>query len=283
MTQIRPIFTDYSSARIRYISVIRVQLTLYFLSSTKKRKTQNHKPPKPMPAQLEIRSEEIQEIMGSVPKWLTRWGSTIVLATLVLLLIGAFFFPYPDVVNARVRLELKRPPELIKTGQSGTLTQLAVRSGEWVRVGQPLYTFQQQDGSIRAVNAPRSGRVQWLRPLSAGDVAPAGEALIALHDSTRQYVATAEVDGDDVGSIRPGMPVTLQLSAYPTQKYGSLQGEVFAVSPLPVEGNYQVSIKLPTDLRFQHGGTAPREAVLSGSAQIITQQRRLLTQLFSKS
>ncbi|KAB7727292.1 HlyD family efflux transporter periplasmic adaptor subunit [Rudanella paleaurantiibacter] len=236
-----------------------------------------------MPAQLEIRSEEIQEIMGSVPKWLTRWGSTIVFATLMLLLIGAFFFPYPDVVNARVRLELKRPPELLKTGQSGTLTHLAVRAGELVRAGQPLFTYQLPDGSTRSVNAPRKGRVQWLRPLAVGDVAPAQEALIALHDTTRQYVATAEVNGDDMGSIRPGMPVTLQLSAYPAQKYGSLQGEVYAVSPLPVEGNYQVSIKLPTDLRFQHGGTALREAVLSGTAQIITQQRRLLTQLFSKS
>lgn len=49
---------------------------------------------------IEIRSEEYQEVLGASPNWLLRAGITIILLVIVILLIGSWFFKYPDVLNS---------------------------------------------------------------------------------------------------------------------------------------------------------------------------------------
>ncbi len=46
--------------------------------------------------EINLRSEEVQEIMGRIPSWIERWGITAVGLLLIVILAGAAFFPYPD-------------------------------------------------------------------------------------------------------------------------------------------------------------------------------------------
>ena len=45
---------------------------------------------------IELRSEEVQEVMGQVPAWIVRWGITLLFLVVVALLVGSCFFKYPD-------------------------------------------------------------------------------------------------------------------------------------------------------------------------------------------
>ena len=47
---------------------------------------------------IEFRSEPVQEILGSVPSWIIRWGTSLFFVIIVLLLVGSWFFRYPEVV-----------------------------------------------------------------------------------------------------------------------------------------------------------------------------------------
>ena len=42
----------------------------------------------------ELRSEDVQEILGTPPHWLVRWGTTVVLAGFVMILCAAWFIRY---------------------------------------------------------------------------------------------------------------------------------------------------------------------------------------------
>jgi multidrug resistance efflux pump len=237
-----------------------------------------------MPAQLEVRSEEIQEIMGAVPRKLIRWGSMAVFLVLAALLTGAYFFPYPDVISTRVRLQVKHPPQLVRPETSGTLTTLPVPTGRYVQAGDLLFAYQPPSGPPRRQLAPRTGQLQWLVPLQPGDQLEPGTSLMAVVDTTRQYVATADISPNVVGKIRPGLPITLKLNAYPAAEYGTLQGQVYAISPVPVDSLYRVSILLPRSSFYTKNPTAqPQESVLWGTGQIITSQKRLLLRLFEKA
>ena len=44
---------------------------------------------------IELRSEEVQEVMGQVPAWIVRWGITLLFLVVVALLVGSCFFKYP--------------------------------------------------------------------------------------------------------------------------------------------------------------------------------------------
>jgi len=73
---------------------------------------------------IEIRSEEVQEILSYVPNWMIRYGNTFVFLLLLLLLAISWFVKYPDVITAEVVVTTKIPPEKIyakSTGQIGSI------------------------------------------------------------------------------------------------------------------------------------------------------------------
>lgn len=50
---------------------------------------------------INLRSEEVQEIMGRIPTWIERWGITAIGLLLMIILAGAALFPYPDTLIGR--------------------------------------------------------------------------------------------------------------------------------------------------------------------------------------
>ena len=39
----------------------------------------------------ELRSEEVQEVMGQIPSWIVRWGIGVLFLALLILLVGCYF------------------------------------------------------------------------------------------------------------------------------------------------------------------------------------------------
>ena len=51
--------------------------------------------------EINIRSEEVQEIMGRIPSWTERWGITVIALFFCILFTGAAFFPIPESLSGR--------------------------------------------------------------------------------------------------------------------------------------------------------------------------------------
>lgn len=86
----------------------------------------------------ELRSDEVQELLARPPKWLLRWGITVVLAVLTLLFAGAWFIHYPDLVRASFKLTSANAPRAVLTRSDGKLVRLFVREGQAVKAGAAL-------------------------------------------------------------------------------------------------------------------------------------------------
>ena len=59
---------------------------------------------------IELRSEEVQEILGTPPGWMTRYGTLIFLIALVVIGYIGFLVKYPDTVESKVKISLTDPP-----------------------------------------------------------------------------------------------------------------------------------------------------------------------------
>ncbi|WBX75933.1 HlyD family efflux transporter periplasmic adaptor subunit [Tenacibaculum ovolyticum] len=68
---------------------------------------------------IEIRSEEVQEILSHVPNWMIRWGNTLFLALILMLLFITWFVKYPDVISSEVMVTTSFPPEKIYAKSTG--------------------------------------------------------------------------------------------------------------------------------------------------------------------
>lgn len=87
---------------------------------------------------IELRSEEVQEILMRVPSWLLRWGITVVFMVLILILAGAWMVHYPDLVQASFKLTSANTPKAILTRTDGKLIRLFAKEGQRVKAGTVL-------------------------------------------------------------------------------------------------------------------------------------------------
>lgn len=53
---------------------------------------------------IELRSEKVRHIIGEVPSCIVRYGITIITIIILGLLVGAYFIPYPETINAKVQM-----------------------------------------------------------------------------------------------------------------------------------------------------------------------------------
>ena len=87
---------------------------------------------------IELCSEEFQEVLGSVPSWILRWGITVLAIIVVLLLIGSSIIKYPDAVSATITLTSSIPPAGVLAGSSGKIKEMYVSDNEIVSEGDYL-------------------------------------------------------------------------------------------------------------------------------------------------
>ncbi len=81
---------------------------------------------------LRERSEDVQEILGTPPKWPIMWGTTIIFFTLVVLLILCWIIKYPDELQAEIILTTTIPPSAVVAKSSGKIS-LMVNENERVK------------------------------------------------------------------------------------------------------------------------------------------------------
>ncbi len=91
---------------------------------------------------VELRSEEVQEILGTPPGWLVRRGTFIVFVGFGLMLAAAWFVRYPDVVTADVEITTKTPPVEVVSRSDGRIAELLVADTALVQPNQHLAVLQ---------------------------------------------------------------------------------------------------------------------------------------------
>lgn len=84
----------------------------------------------------EVHSEDVQDIVGRAPKWVVRRGIVVIACIVSLLLLGAWFIKYPEVVSAPVSITSSPPPVKLVTRSAGRIAAIAVRDKEQVAVHQ---------------------------------------------------------------------------------------------------------------------------------------------------
>ncbi len=87
---------------------------------------------------IELRSEEVQEILTKVPHWMIRWGNVMFLALTLLLFIMSYVIRYPDIILSEAVLTTKIPPQKEYAKITAKISAILVEDNQEVIKGQPL-------------------------------------------------------------------------------------------------------------------------------------------------
>lgn len=87
---------------------------------------------------IQLKSEEVQEILGTPPSSILRWGVTAIFLVIALLLLFSYLIKYPDVVKAEAIITTKNPPIKISSFATGNIEKIFTTNQEQVFENQRL-------------------------------------------------------------------------------------------------------------------------------------------------
>ena len=93
---------------------------------------------------IEVLNEEIQEILGTPPGWILRFGTLIFLIVIVILIWLSYWIQYPDVVVSEIIVSFNDPPSKLISPKSGYLNKLHVVHNQEVKKGQLLISYNSE-------------------------------------------------------------------------------------------------------------------------------------------
>lgn len=149
-----------------------------------------------------------------------------------------------------------------------------------IRQWQRTYTFV----------APINGKIDFLNFLKNNDFIHAGQELFKIVPNQNEILGQMYLPEQGSGKIKEGQDVIIKLENYPYNEYGSVKGKVTTISLatnqqiLPDNQNkintYLVNIDLPQGLTTNYGAVLNFHAEAKGTAEIITENRRIIQRLF---
>lgn len=91
---------------------------------------------------IQLRSEEVQEILSRPPHWLVRWGISVICSLIVLCFAGSFFFYYPDIIQSEITVTTQNPPAWLIARSTGVLKEKYKQDKSPVKKGELIAVLE---------------------------------------------------------------------------------------------------------------------------------------------
>ena len=91
---------------------------------------------------IELRSEQVQEVLETPPGWLIRWGNAVILAVIVLVFTMSYFIKYPEFVPAPIVVTSQNPPEKLQSRTDSKIEKIFISNHQKVKKGDVLMVLQ---------------------------------------------------------------------------------------------------------------------------------------------
>ncbi|WP_157593678.1 HlyD family efflux transporter periplasmic adaptor subunit [Pontibacter actiniarum] len=223
----------------------------------------------------------MEEIIGRVPHWITRWGVTILFIVSVIGVGISNTISFPDSVSAEVLIQAKEQPGkvLLKRDDANQEFIFHVKEEDWVTPGDTLFVHKNDSKNIcEAITTPMAGRVFIAKGIDASNTQ---DYVVWVVPETTDFEIKLLYPVKGSGRIILGQEVVITVDNYPTADFGFLTGKITKILPVPVEGKVQSYVTLDTKkLRTNLGQELPIKYSMVGKAEIILENKTIAGRIF---
>ena len=132
------------------------------------------------------------------------------------------------------------------------------------------------------ITAPFEGSLIYAGIIQENQTITAGQPLFYLHPNETSYFGELALAQASFGKVSKGQQVLVQLSGYPYAEFGSVYGQVEYISEIPVRDSlFFARVEFPSGLVTNYGREIPPRNGMTGQAEIITQDMRLLQRVYN--
>ncbi|MFC6266037.1 HlyD family secretion protein [Flavobacterium panici] len=137
---------------------------------------------------------------------------------------------------------------------------------------------------------PIDGKIDFLNFIKNNDYIQSGQELFKIIPDNNQIIGQVNLPENGSGKVKVDQNVIIKLNNYPYNEYGSIKGKVKRISLATNQqtlsdnqnkiNSYLVDIDLPFGLKTNYGVELNFHAEAKGTAEIITEDRRLIERFF---
>lgn len=228
---------------------------------------------------LDLRSEEVQEVMGRVPRRIGVWNVGVAAVVLVLFAVWGCLLRAPERTAVPVTVTAYPDPVAVTAPAAGVLSVGLMCNGSYVTDGSPVARIVRGRDTL-VLKAPAPGTLEAERWF-AGRAVRAGDTLFRIvPEHVAPPVCFGRLTAEQAATARPGQTVRLRFAAYPEADYGFVEGRIACVSPLSdAGGGYYFEVSLPPALTTSAGRRIPFAYDLAAEAELVSQGQPWLRRL----
>lgn len=131
------------------------------------------------------------------------------------------------------------------------------------------------------LQAPVAGRLSWSDYWSSHQYVKAGsEVFTVVPTEGHGIIGRLALPMWNSGKVKPGQTVNIKLEGFPHTQYGVLTGTIKSIAPAPAGQHYDIRVTVPQTLQTSHGQQLSFRQEMQGTADIVTEDIRLLERVF---
>jgi len=129
--------------------------------------------------------------------------------------------------------------------------------------------------------APTSGQISFTSIIQEKQFVLTSQEILFVSPRSDNYFGTAKISQNNLGKIKVGQAALIKFNSYPFQEFGTVDGIISEITEVPAkDSTFLAKIVLPKGLKTNYGKKLVFKNSMSATAEIITEDRRLIERFF---
>lgn len=232
---------------------------------------------------LEVRSNEMEEVVGTIPTWIIRWGITVLFAVGILGLLISNLIRYPDILSASVLMQGENQPGKVtirRTDENaGFKFHYLVKNGDQVVPGDTLLTrYDPKEDKSYYTITPMKGGIYITKGIDQNNTL---DQIIWVVPQSSRVEIKLKYNSKRAGNVRVGQAVKIELADFPSNEFGFLEGTISSILPVQMNGEHLAYVELnQKKMITSEKKEIPILPVMEGNAEIALSDRSIFQRIF---
>jgi HlyD family secretion protein len=224
-----------------------------------------------------VHTEQMQDIIGKPPRWLYRWGITLVLGIGLICVFISSRINYPEVIQTRLKLLPLSSPYTVAVNDSARLVKILVQNDREVKKGDSLAIAQSSAGET-FIKAPLSGKLTYASIIIENQQLKSNQEIYYISSGNNGFYGEMIIPPNDIDNVKAGQTVVVKLR---NKNTGTLKGVIKYITDYQLKNEQYVAEVDFNDYKRneKEGRPVSLRKGMVADAEIITANTTLLLRL----
>ncbi|HEX8020964.1 hypothetical protein [Mucilaginibacter sp.] len=157
-----------------------------------------------------VHTEQMQDIIGTPPVWLYRWGISLVLAIGVICVFISSTVSYPEAIQTQIKIHSVNSPYGLSIKDSATLIKILVQNNSSIKKDDYLAVFETSTGK-KSIKSPINGKLIYAGVIHENEQLHPNQNVFFIVGENRGFYGEMIVRQNDIYKVKSGQTVLVKL------------------------------------------------------------------------